>query len=523
VEGESDTWTGWFHDIPTLGVPGKSIWKPDWAALLGGVELVVWQEPQAEDFAVRIGAFRPDVRVIEHPPYKDLSDAHLAGEDLPALMERLRASARPWSEIEAEHKDARRVELQQASQAVLDHPDPLQLVEQAIQGQGYGGDITPAVIVYLAVTSRLLAMQRGAMPVHLLILGSPSGGKSYTLDVVLGLMPAEGIHKITAGSARALIYDEGDLAHVALIYGEGDSIPTGDEDNPASSAIRALLQDHELCYDVTVRDSETGRYKTQKIRRPGPTVMLTTATRRLRDQQMATRMFELEVPEDIEKNRAALAVQALLNEHPAPPPDPALLAYQGYLQLRAPWNVSIPFLSALNKLIGQSPAAANSRVLRDSARVRSFVSTVTVLRHARRRRTPDGRLIAEIEDYEAIFSLVSGLYENTVTGATPGLRRVVAAVEAIGKPCNLQQVCNQMGSETNRGSVSRWIKSALKQGWLINDDPFRKNGYALTLGEPIPATTSLPTPAALREAWLQVASLTGESKDPRTLAVAYEL
>src|SRR4030095_880602 len=153
-----------------------------------------------EDFAARIAASGPDVRVIEHPPYKDLSDAHLAGEDLPALMERLRASARPWSEIEAEHKDARRVELQQASQAVLDHPDPLQLVEQAIQGQGYGGDLTPAVIVYLAVSSRLLAMQRGAMPVHLLILGSPSGGKSYTLDVVLGLMPAEGIHKITAGS-----------------------------------------------------------------------------------------------------------------------------------------------------------------------------------------------------------------------------------------------------------------------------------------------------------------------------------
>jgi hypothetical protein len=148
---------------------------------------------------------------------------------------------------------------------------------------------------------------------------------------------------------------------------------------------------------------------------------------------------------------------------------------------------------------------------------------VAVLRHAQRRRTPEGRLIAEIEDYEAVFNRVSGLYESTVTGATPGLRQAVAAVGEIGKPCNLQQVCNQMGPDTNKGSVSRWVKSALQQGWLINGDGLRKKGYALTLGEPVPATTSLPTPDALREAWLQVASLTGDSNSPHTPAVAYVL
>ncbi len=40
VEGESDAQTCWFHDIPTLGVPGASTWKPDWAEHLDGLEKV---------------------------------------------------------------------------------------------------------------------------------------------------------------------------------------------------------------------------------------------------------------------------------------------------------------------------------------------------------------------------------------------------------------------------------------------------------------------------------------------------
>ena len=30
VEGESDCWTCWHHDIPALGAPGKSIWPASW-------------------------------------------------------------------------------------------------------------------------------------------------------------------------------------------------------------------------------------------------------------------------------------------------------------------------------------------------------------------------------------------------------------------------------------------------------------------------------------------------------------
>lgn len=40
VEGESDTQTLWYHQIPALGIPGASNWKEAWADYLDGIERI---------------------------------------------------------------------------------------------------------------------------------------------------------------------------------------------------------------------------------------------------------------------------------------------------------------------------------------------------------------------------------------------------------------------------------------------------------------------------------------------------
>jgi len=464
VEGESDVWTGSHHDVPVIGIPGKTVWRDEWATLLEGIQLVVWQEPEAGDLTARIAKTRPDLVVIECPPYKDLSEAHLANADVPALVANLREQARPWSEIVAERLDARRTELRTLAGPVLDHHDPLELITDAIRGQGYGGDLTPPLIVYLAATSRLLAMRTGSMPLHLLLVGTSSSGKTYTVDSVLRLMPPEAQHTISAGSPRALIYSDANLAHVVLVFGEADSLPS-DEDNPAASAIRNLLQDHQLHYDVVVRNPDTGEFETRHIRKAGPTVMLTTSTRKLRDHQMDTRVFSMEIPEHIDKIRAALRVQARLQREPAPEPDPALLAFQSHLQVLAPWDVDVPYLDTLAELIGRSVSA--SRVLRDFGRITALIKSIAVLRHTRRERNGQGWVVATLEDYGTALSLVGDMYSASVTGASDGVRRVVLAVAALGRGCNQQAVTAYLGPETNKGSVSRWVKEAIGKGWLV--------------------------------------------------------
>lgn len=327
VEGESDCWTAWLHDIPALGAPGKGIWPPSWGDFIEGVEVYVWQEPKAEDFVLRVLKSAPDLRYIRSPDgIKDVSEAHIQGISVPVLLGELKAKAESGQALKARYDNERLAQLYNEAQAVIEAEDPLELVKDAIRGQGYGGDLKPPVITYLAVTSRLLAMRAGAMPVHLVITGVSSSGKNYTLDRVLALLPAEAYYVIDAGSPRIIIYNDAPLEHRVLIFGEADSLPAGEDSSPAS-AIRNLLQDHYLHYEVTIRDPDTGDYTVREVNKPGPTVLITTSTRSL-GAQLMTRLFTLEIGDSKEQIGAALETQAALEIEGSKPLDGALVAFQ---------------------------------------------------------------------------------------------------------------------------------------------------------------------------------------------------
>ena len=494
VEGETDCWTAWAHDLPALGLPGASTWRPEWAEHFMGKDVYLWEEPDEAGRALpaKIGKDLPGLMVIRAPnDFKDLNAAHLAGVDIPALVEKLKAQAIPAAEIIKTQADKRLAELQEKARPVLEAVDPLSLVSKALRAGGYGGDLTPALIIYLAVTSRLLAMRPGAMPVHLVIVSQASAGKSFTLQSVLRLLPDEAHNTIPAGSPRVLIYDDADLQHRAIIFGEADSLPAG-EDNPAASAIRNLLQDHSLQYDVTVKDPNTGTFVVKKVRKEGPTMLVTTSTRRL-GYQLDTRVFTLHVGDSREKISAALEAQAEVELNGAAPPDETLIAFQAFLQVQAPWDVYIPFVKPLSSLIGKRASAP--RILRDFARLVSLVKSIAVLRQAHRKRDTKGRLIAAIEDYATVYELVGPMFEATLTGATKELRATVQAVEAMldkGEPITATSLSGRLG--INRGTASRRVAAAIKRGWLINRETRRGQPWDLALGEPLPDQEGLPTP-----------------------------
>ena len=118
--------------------------------------------------------------------------------DVALLLGELRGSAAPAAELDRQADAARLAELERTATPVFVAPDPTDLVRASILAAGYGGDLRPALLTYLAATSRLLAMRDGAMPVHLLLLGPAGAGKSYTLRVVLDHLPPEAVHVIDA-------------------------------------------------------------------------------------------------------------------------------------------------------------------------------------------------------------------------------------------------------------------------------------------------------------------------------------
>ena len=500
VEGESDCWTAWYHCIPCIGVPGKSTWRGarghEWAAKLAGLQIYLWQEPDADDLTAAVGKDLPRLRVIVAPDgVKDVSEAHLAGHDLASYLEALKAKAVTFAELSGTRHDTRLAELERRAAEVLRAADPLELVRQSVIDSGYGGDTQPAIVTYLALTSRVLAMRRGAMPVHLLLVGPPAAGKSYTLRACLNLLPGEAYHTIDAGSPRVLIYDDANLVHRAVIFGEADSLPAG-EDNPAASAVRNLLQDHELHYSVAVRDTDGGRFVTQEVHKPGPSVLVTTAVRRL-GAQLDSRLFILDVPDDQTQIANALRAQAALETNPAAPEAPeSLIAFQGYLQERAPWEVVVPFAGELADAIANQPNDA--RVVRDYARLLSLVKSAAVVRHTWRARDEAGRVVATLDDYATVHALVADVYRASSTGAGTKVRAVVEAVAEIraSRPhATVTQV--QQRLSLSKSAASRHVTAALKAGWLTNDESRKGYPSRLKVGEALPPEAGLPSPDAL--------------------------
>lgn len=95
-EGESDCLTFWLYDLPAVGLPGKasvSVLQPENFEKFETVYL--WQEPDAPELPQKIKERLPNVnlKVLSSDAFKDISEAHTAGRDVPALVAELKAKA----------------------------------------------------------------------------------------------------------------------------------------------------------------------------------------------------------------------------------------------------------------------------------------------------------------------------------------------------------------------------------------------------------------------------------------------
>ncbi len=128
VEGESDAQTSVVPQGARVGVPGAATWKAEWAQLLTGLTVYVWQEPDdaGRQFVNKVTTAVPTGHIITAPPgRKDVSDCHLNGDDVPALLEKLRASAQDARGFAAAETRAAIEQAEQKAGDLLDAPDIL--------------------------------------------------------------------------------------------------------------------------------------------------------------------------------------------------------------------------------------------------------------------------------------------------------------------------------------------------------------------------------------------------------------
>ena len=70
-----------------------------------------------------------------------------------------------------------------------------------------------------------------------------------------------------------------------------------------ASAVRSLVTDNRLIYDVVEKNPKTGRHETRRIEKMGPTGLITTSTKSL-TTQMSTRALEVPLRDDADQTSA---------------------------------------------------------------------------------------------------------------------------------------------------------------------------------------------------------------------------
>jgi len=490
LEGESDCWTLWRHQIPALGVPGASMWKSEYAALLEGVEVYLWHEPDGggDGLLKAISVDLPELKLIEAPQgAKDPSELYMQiGDDFKPAMDELLATARPVKDIrvEAFTKEARKC-LEQAK-VLLDDPDLILKISEAITISGYAGDTKPPIMTYVGLTSRL-----SDAPLNISYISASASGKNAACDAARPFVPDDAYYLVRASSPRALVYNDEEYTHRVVIFTEADSLP---EDGPAASAMRSLMSDGEMSYEVTEK-GEDGQHHARKIVKKGPTGLITTSTKPLGDQA-STRTLMVTISDSEEQTRAVLHAHARRADEGVPVVDYGPWhAVQRWLELAGERRVVIPFAHALANIV---PAKA-VRMRRDFHQLLTVIQTLAMLHQRIREKDDQGQIIATVDDYDEARWLLEEVFATAVSdGVTPAIRGTVEAVSRLslsGEPVMNSQLMTELS--LSKGGISYRVGQALKGGWLVNHTTVKNAPAQLVLGEPLPDGNPLPYPDEL--------------------------
>jgi hypothetical protein len=480
VEGESDCHTLWLYEIPSLGIPGASNWRDEWATYLDGIEKVYAViEPDQGGDTLReklsgCEAIRERLYLLELGEHKDPSAFHLADpERFKKRFEVALENAKAWIQLERVEAEAAACEAWETCRELAQAPDILGRFAAELARSGVAGESRIAKLLYLALTSRLLEK-----PVSIALKGPSSGGKSYVVERVLSFVPESAYYALTAMSERTLAYSEEPVRHRFLVIYEA----AGMSGEFATYLMRSLLSEGRVRYETVEKTSEG--MKPRLIEREGPTGLIVTTTAVKLHPENETRLLSLTVTDTQEQTRAVMA--ALAEEVGEAAPDLATWhAFQVWLE-SAEHRVWIPYAKKLADLI--PPVAV--RLRRDFGALLNLIRAHALLHQATRERDGEGRIVATIEDYAAVRELVVDLVGEGVETTVPKtVRETVEAVKRLredskGEPVSVAELAREL--ELDRSTVSRRARSAKDRSYLrdLEDNPRKPS--RLILGDDLP-------------------------------------
>jgi len=137
------------------------------------------------------------------------------------------------------------------------------------------------------------------------------------------------------------------------------------------------------------------------------------------------------------------------------------------------------------------------RMRRDFAQLLTFVQVIALLRQCQRDRTPEGWIVATLDDYAAARDLLNITFDIvTSEGLTKPVREVVEAIQEREEVTQGQLVKRL---DLSKGTISWRVRRALLGGWIVNNEARKNQPHKLARGAPMPEEShALPTVNDLR-------------------------
>jgi hypothetical protein len=378
-----------------------------------------------------------------------------------------------------------RAEAWSKCEAFVRKPNILDEFATDLTGAGLVGERRAAKLLYLSLTSRLLAR-----PVSIGIKGVSSAGKSYAVETVLKFFPPEAYHVLTGMSERTLVYSRESFVHRILILYETAALNSGF----AAYLMRSLLSENRLRYETVVAGT------TRVIEREGPTALISTSTSLHLDSETETRMLGVTVTDTQEQTAGVLRQLAAQDDDDGGDGKIDLDRWRALQMWLTTGSVGvvIPFADRLAELV--PPVAV--RLRRDFRTVLTLIRAHTLLHQETRQKDAAGRIVATLKDYAAVRDLVADLVAEEIDAQVkPETREVVKLVRKLiakGRE-EVRQVDLMPHLQLDKSSLSRRVAAALDAGFLRNRERSKYRPARLVLGDPLPEEVDiLPSPDRLR-------------------------
>jgi len=345
--------------------------------------------------------------------------------------------------------------------SLLRDPRLFERIVTDMSALGYVGEDLNKELLYLAASSRKLDD-----PISVLILSQSASGKSYLVDTVRKLMPAEDVVAVTSLSDQALNYID-DLSHKFLILGEAV------HGEVVEHQIREMLSGKELSRLVTIKDPETGKMQSRVVRTPVIVSSVMSGTSHDLNPENASRYFVVNADESREqthriheeqRRKHSLerltagrgGVEAIIRSHQAA---------QRLLR-------KVEIVNDFAPLVGFPVSLMRSR--RDHDRFLDLIATVCYLRQYQKRSEKAGNvefIRTDLEDYRVAYRImVEGVLSSTIRELPAGAVGLYEEIRTwIRREAKKQGLESEELSFTQRqvremtGLGHTWVKEALRK------------------------------------------------------------